>query len=155
MLPLFTISMVLYPAVFFLSLRYRVVSSSSRQYIFTSHDNFDAGISDLACNNVRAFSVFDVSFSNKVSMVVRLSSRCVRTSPFLYFIINISFRTINDCIKTNKLMGMVQARKNSSEVYNVGCLGKITSFSETGDGRYQINLEGLNRFCLRIPVSFC
>lgn len=52
----------------------------------------------------------------------------------------------------NKTIGMIQSKKNN-DFFNVGCLGKITSFSETEDGRYQINLRGLNRFYLKKIVK--
>ena len=45
----------------------------------------------------------------------------------------------------NRLIGMIQTRKNK-ELFSIGCLGKITNFTETSDGRYQVNLEGKNRF---------
>ena len=59
---------------------------------------------------------------------------------------------INDCMKSNKLIGMTQpmnlgsADKIRPDLYKVGCLGKITSFRETEDGRYLIELKGLIRF---------
>ena len=57
---------------------------------------------------------------------------------------------INDSMKTNKMIGLIQPKKNESssvpDLYNVGCLGKITSFKDTNDGRYLIDLSGLNRF---------
>jgi len=58
---------------------------------------------------------------------------------------------INDAMKTNKLIGMIQpknskTKENQPELYTVGCLGKITSFKETDDGRYLIELKGLIRF---------
>ena len=53
---------------------------------------------------------------------------------------------VNDALKKDKLMGMVQSKKDSNEVYKVGCLGKISEFSETKDGRILINLTGLTRF---------
>jgi len=53
---------------------------------------------------------------------------------------------VNDCMKTNKLMGMVQPKKNSNEVYNIGCLGKISQFQKTEDGRVLIKLTGVTRF---------
>ena len=58
---------------------------------------------------------------------------------------------INDCMKSNKLLGMIQPKnsnniKNIPELYEVGCLGKITSFRETEDGRYLIELKGFIRF---------
>jgi len=52
---------------------------------------------------------------------------------------------IDYALSKNRLIGMIQT-KESGELFNIGCLGKITNFTETQDGRYQINLEGLNRF---------
>ena len=57
---------------------------------------------------------------------------------------------INDSMKSSRLIGMVQPKKklkNSyDQLYDIGCLGKITSFNETEDGRYLIILNGLSRF---------
>ena len=53
---------------------------------------------------------------------------------------------VNDCLNGNKLMGMVQSKKNSNQVYDVGCLGKISDFKKIKDGRLLINLTGLARF---------
>ena len=58
---------------------------------------------------------------------------------------------INDSMKSNKTIGMIQPKtsaggKNVPELHEVGCLGKITSFKETEDGRYLIELKGLIRF---------
>lgn len=58
---------------------------------------------------------------------------------------------INDSMKSNKLIGMIQPKALNKkqivpELYEVGCLGKITSFKETEDGRYLIELKGLIRF---------
>ena len=57
---------------------------------------------------------------------------------------------INDSMKSSRLIGMVQPKKNIGssiyDLYDTGCLGKITSFSETEDGRYLIILNGLSRF---------
>ena len=53
---------------------------------------------------------------------------------------------INDCIKSNKYMGMIQSKERSSDVYSVGCLGKITEHKKTKDGRMLVNLTGINRF---------
>ncbi len=58
---------------------------------------------------------------------------------------------INDSMKSNKLVGMIQPKNSESEnnipeLYDVGCLGKITSFRETDDGRYLIELKGKTRF---------
>ena len=58
---------------------------------------------------------------------------------------------VNDSMKSNKLIGIIQPKNLTSqqiipELYEVGCLGKITSFKETEDGRYLIELKGLIRF---------
>ena len=57
---------------------------------------------------------------------------------------------INDSMKSNKLIGMIQPKSSISntapELHEVGCLGKITSFRETEDGRFLIELKGLIRF---------
>ena len=53
---------------------------------------------------------------------------------------------VNDCMKTNKLMGMVQSKKNSDEVYRIGCLGEISQLEKTKDGRILIKLTGITRF---------
>ena len=57
---------------------------------------------------------------------------------------------INDSLKNNKIIGLIQPKKNNSEtipdLYEVGCLGKIKKFESTSDGRYLIELLGLSRF---------
>ncbi len=59
---------------------------------------------------------------------------------------------INDCMKTNKLLGMIQpkiANNNSDlspDLYQIGCMGKISSFRETDDSRFLIELKGIIRF---------
>ena len=53
---------------------------------------------------------------------------------------------VNDCIKKDKLMGMIQNKRDSDEVYSIGCLGKITDYKKSADGRIVLNLIGLNRF---------
>ena len=59
---------------------------------------------------------------------------------------------INDSMKTNKLIGMIQPKisdnidGNIPELHKIGCLGKIISFKETDDGRYMIDLKGVIRF---------
>ena len=58
---------------------------------------------------------------------------------------------INDSMKSNKLIGMIQPKNSSDDfngpvLHNIGCLGKITSFKETEDKRYLIELKGLIRF---------
>ena len=66
---------------------------------------------------------------------------------------------INDSMKTNKLIGMIQPKlskdKNDKipELHNIGCMGKITSFKETEDSRYLIELKGLIRFKIKNEIQ--
>ena len=53
---------------------------------------------------------------------------------------------VNDAYRKNKLMGMVQSKKEMNSVYSIGCLGKITDFQKSADGRILINLTGISRF---------
>ena len=57
---------------------------------------------------------------------------------------------VEDSMKSSRMIGMVQPKKKSNklipELYEVGCVGKITSFNESEDGRYLIVLNGLSRF---------
>ena len=60
---------------------------------------------------------------------------------------------VSDCYKSNIYMGMIQAKKNSSDVYSIGCLGKITEQKKTKDGRVLINLTGISRFEISSEVA--
>ena len=53
---------------------------------------------------------------------------------------------VDDAVKTNKLMGMIQSKKGGEDIYNVGCLGKISDYQRNSDGRIIINLTGITRF---------
>ena len=57
---------------------------------------------------------------------------------------------IKDSMKANQLIGLVQPKTSGnnsiSDLHEVGCLGKITNFKDTSDGRYLIDLKGLMRF---------
>ena len=53
---------------------------------------------------------------------------------------------VNDSIRKDKLMGMIQSKRKNEEVYKVGCLGKISDFQKSKDGRILINLTGITRF---------
>ena len=60
---------------------------------------------------------------------------------------------INDSMKSNKYIGMIQPKtmRNFENtqlpiLHDIGCMGKITSFKETEDGRYLIELKGIIRF---------
>ena len=60
---------------------------------------------------------------------------------------------VNDSFRNDKLMGMVQSKKENSLVYKVGCLGKISDYQETSDGRVLINLTGITRFEIKKEIS--
>jgi Lon protease-like protein len=60
---------------------------------------------------------------------------------------------VNDCYKSNKYMGMIQAKKNSTDVYSIGCLGKISEYKKAKDGRLLINLTGINRFEIKSEIN--
>ena len=56
---------------------------------------------------------------------------------------------IDNSMKTDRIIGMIQPKKQKDDIpqlYNVGCAGKITSFNETEDGRYLIVINGISRF---------
>lgn len=60
---------------------------------------------------------------------------------------------VEDVMKTpDRLIGMIQPSGNAG-LYNVGCAGRLTQFSETDDGRYMISLTGVNRFELGAEQS--
>ncbi len=60
---------------------------------------------------------------------------------------------INDSMKSNKLVGMIQPKDlketikdYTPQLHEIGCMGKITSFKETDDSRFIIELKGIIRF---------
>ena len=53
---------------------------------------------------------------------------------------------INDAYGKDKLIGMVQSKRKDDSVYEVGCLGKISDYQKSRDGRILINLTGITRF---------
>ena len=65
-------------------------------------------------------------------------------------------KMIDDSMKTNRIIGMVQPKnqkKNTPDLFSIGCAGKITSFNETDDGRYLIIIKGINRFKILQEVN--
>ncbi|MGI9389577.1 MAG: LON peptidase substrate-binding domain-containing protein [Boseongicola sp.] len=65
---------------------------------------------------------------------------------------------IDDTLKTtHRLVGMVQPRSDKTQsdfdLHSIGCAGKLTSFTETEDGRYMITLSGVSRFRLGDAVE--
>tara|TARA_B100002019_G_C21197396_1_gene562138 strand:+ start:499 stop:1143 length:645 start_codon:yes stop_codon:yes gene_type:complete len=58
---------------------------------------------------------------------------------------------INDSMGSEKFIGIIQPKNHDTQrnvinLHDVGCLGKITSFKETDDGRFLIDIKGLIRF---------
>ncbi len=58
---------------------------------------------------------------------------------------------VRDALAGDRAIGMIQPREEAADVgaatvYETGCLGRITAFSETDDGRFLITLTGLIRF---------
>ena len=65
---------------------------------------------------------------------------------------------IYDSIKSDRLIGIVQPKKNNlnknkPELYSIGCLGKINSFHETEDKRLIITLSGISRFKIKTEIE--
>ncbi len=61
-------------------------------------------------------------------------------------------KMVDYALSNKRLIGMIQTDSNN-ELYKIGCLGKITSFNETEDGRYLINLDGVNRFSVTKEIK--
>ena len=60
---------------------------------------------------------------------------------------------VNDAYNKNKLMGMIQEKKENNNVYSIGCLGKISDYQKSKDGRILINLTGISRFKILREIS--
>ena len=70
---------------------------------------------------------------------------------------------IEDTLRsTHRILGMIQPDpahpgpdQNKPHLFKVGCVGRVTQFSESGDGRYLIQLTGIARFRVEgeLPVS--
>ena len=59
---------------------------------------------------------------------------------------------VDDSIKSNKYIGMIQTKQKTSDVYSVGCLGRITESKKTKDGMILINLVGITRFEIKKEI---
>ena len=66
---------------------------------------------------------------------------------------------IDDCLKGSRMIGLIQpvpehaTKLTVPELYQVGCLGRLTQFAETGDGRYLVTLTGICRFQIGEEMS--
>jgi len=62
---------------------------------------------------------------------------------------------VDDALKTDhRLIGMIQTRDVPSDIsdpplHKIGCVGRITSFTETDDGRYLISIKGISRYRIK------
>src|ERR1700739_3182015 len=69
---------------------------------------------------------------------------------------------VDDALRGTRLIGMIQPDpahpgpdETKPHLFRVGCVGRITQFAESGDGRYLIQLTGIARFRLadELPVD--
>jgi Lon protease-like protein len=60
---------------------------------------------------------------------------------------------VNDAIKGNKYIGMIQAKNETSKVYSVGCLGKIIDHRKTKDRNVLVKLMGISRFEIKTEIK--
>ena len=94
-------------------------------------------------NNIAVFPLSDaVFFPNTVLPLNIFEDRYIKL--------------INDCMKQERMFGMIQPKdklNKNPEVYQVGCLGKIISFNETRDKRFMINLSGIIRFRVKKEIN--
>jgi len=64
---------------------------------------------------------------------------------------------IDDSMKSNRYIGMIQPKKTGDlkkpDLHRIGCVGKITSFNETEDGRYLIVLNGICRYETVVEIN--
>ncbi len=68
-------------------------------------------------------------------------------------------RMVDDALSTGRVIGMIQPDPTRGDtpsgpaLYRVGCLGRLSSFSETDDGRYLITLTGTSRFAVLVELE--
>ena len=65
---------------------------------------------------------------------------------------------INDSMKSNKLIGMIQPKNSKNNDFNldlhdIGCMGKIKSFRDTDNGQFLIELKGIIRFQIKKEIN--
>ncbi len=67
---------------------------------------------------------------------------------------------LDDALRSDhRLIGMIQprssegARSGSPPLQSIGCVGRVTSLSETEDGRYLIALTGVSRFRIKKEIE--
>ncbi len=63
---------------------------------------------------------------------------------------------LDDAMAAERIIGMVQTAgggRDRPHLAHIGCAGRVTSFTETPDGRYLVTLTGLARFRLQDELS--
>ncbi len=66
---------------------------------------------------------------------------------------------VEDALAAGRVIGMVQPDESrpgtpsGPALYKVGCLGRLSSFNETDDGRYLVTLTGLVRFAVSVELE--
>lgn len=59
---------------------------------------------------------------------------------------------VDEAMKSHRLIGMIQAGEDGT-IYKTGCAGRIISYNETHDGRYEIVLSGICRFKIEYELD--
>ena len=62
-------------------------------------------------------------------------------------------KMVEDALKNDGHIGMIQSKERDGDVFRVGCLGKIDKHERTADGRILINLKGLTRFSINNEIE--
>ena len=62
-------------------------------------------------------------------------------------------KMVEDALKNDGHIGMIQSKELGGDVFRVGCLGKIDKHERTADGRILINLKGLTRFSINNEIE--
>ena len=62
-------------------------------------------------------------------------------------------KMVEDALKNDGHIGMIQSKDRGGDIFRVGCLGKIDKHERTADGRILINLKGLTRFSINDEIE--
>ena len=96
--------------------------------------------------------LFEVDSNNIPSSIPIFPLDNVLLLPFGKLPLNIFeeryIRMTLDSLQSHRMIGIIQPKNNNNEVFQLGCIGKITSYIETPDYRLVLNLEGICRFVL-------
>ena len=96
--------------------------------------------------------LFDIDSKNIPSSIPIFPLDNVLLLPFGKLPLNIFeeryIKMTLDSLKSHRMIGIIQPKNNNNELFQMGCIGKITSYIETPDYRLVLNLEGVCRFIL-------